>query len=315
MTQFGYDTSGSQVVEVFKDVVKGKTFVITGPSDGGIGAETATCLAAGSPELLVLAGRSLGKIQPVIDRINAINPAVRTKFVILDLSSLASVREAAASINAGVERIDVLINNAAVMAVPFSKTVDGIESQFGTNHIGHFLLTDLIMPKILAAGPGARIVNLSSLSHRMADVNLDDYNFDHGAEYHPSSAYGAAKSANILFTLALAKRLKSEEVKAISLHPGSVATNLQSYMTPELAEETMQMIRDKTGRPFERPKLKSIQQGCSTTLVAALDPSISSGDYLEDCNPAEPEAHVMDKQKAEKLWLLSEKLVGQKFDS
>lgn len=120
----------------------------------------------------------MGKIQPVIDRINAINPAVRTKFVILDLSSLASVREAAASINAGVERIDVLINNAAVMAVPFSKTVDGIESQFGTNHIGHFLLTDLIMPKILAAGPGARIVNLSSLSHRMADVNLDDYNFD-----------------------------------------------------------------------------------------------------------------------------------------
>ena len=128
--------------------------------------------------MIVLAGRSLGKIQPVIDRIHAINPAVRTKFVNLDLSSLASVREAAASINANIEKIDVLINNAAVMACPFSKTMDGIESQFGTNHVGHFLLTNLIMPKILAAGPGARIVNLSSVSHSMADVNLDDYNFE-----------------------------------------------------------------------------------------------------------------------------------------
>ena len=120
----------------------------------------------------------MGKIQPVIDRITAINPEIRTKFINLDLNSLASVREAASSINANVEKIDVLINNAAVMACPFSKTVDGIECQFGTNHIGHFLLTNLIMPKILAAGPGARIVNLSSSAHRMADVNLDDYNFE-----------------------------------------------------------------------------------------------------------------------------------------
>ena len=178
----------------------------------------------------------MGKIQPVIDRINAINPEVRTKFINLDLSSLASVREAAASINDNVERIDVLINNAAIMACPYSKTVDGIECQFGTNYVGHFLLTNLVMPKILAAGPGARIVNVSSLSHRVADVNLDDYNYEvkrswfpevnrtdfgqHGAEYHPAVAYGAAKSANILFTRALAKRLRGEQVKAVSLHPG-----------------------------------------------------------------------------------------------
>ena len=152
--------------------------LITGPSEGGIGAETATSLAAGSPELLVLAGRSLGKIQPVIDRIKAINPEVRTTFISLDLSSLASVREAAASINDNVEKIDVLINNAAVMACPYSKTVDGIECQFGTNHVGHFLLTNLIVPKILAAGTGARIVNVSSVSHQEANVNLDDYNYE-----------------------------------------------------------------------------------------------------------------------------------------
>lgn len=178
----------------------------------------------------------MGKIQPVIDHINAINPGVRTKFIHLDLGSLASVREAAASINDNVEKIDVLINNAAIMACPYSKTVDGIECQFGTNHVGHFLLTNLIMPKILAAGPGATIVNVSSVSHRVADVNLDDYNYEvkrpwfsclsctdfgqHGAEYDPAVAYGAVKSANILFTRALANRLKSEQVKAISLHPG-----------------------------------------------------------------------------------------------
>ena len=120
----------------------------------------------------------MGKIQPVIDRIHAINPEVKTKFINLDLGSLASVRDAAASINNNVEKIDVLINNAAVMACPYSKTVDGIECQFGTNHVGHFLLTNLIMPKILAAGPGGRIVNVSSVSHQVADVNLDDYNYE-----------------------------------------------------------------------------------------------------------------------------------------
>ena len=126
------------------------------------------------------------------------------------------------------------------MACPYSKTVDGIECQFGTNHVGHFLLTNLIMPKILVAGLGARIVNVSSLSHRVADVKLDDYNYEvkgswfswlnctdfgqHGAEYHPAVAYGAAKSANILFTRTLANRLRSKHVKAVSLHPGCMCT-------------------------------------------------------------------------------------------
>lgn len=194
MANFGHSTTGAEVVEYFKNRVKGKIskttiahrrlallisiiVLITGPSDGGIGAETAISLAAGSPACILLAGRSLSKIQPVIDRISGAYPDVQTQFFPLDLSSQNAVREAAACINESVRSIDILINNAAIMACPFAKTVDGIESQFGTNHIGHFLLTNLIM-KPLIAGQGARIVNVSSSGHRMSDVQLDDCNFE-----------------------------------------------------------------------------------------------------------------------------------------
>ena len=220
--------------------------LITGPSDGGLGAEAARTLAIASPKLIVLAGRSIAKIKPVADQIESAHPDVATKYVPLDLGSQASVREAAASINASVEKIDVVINNAAIMACPFAKTVDGIESQFGTNYVGHFLLTNLLMEKILAAGSGSRIVNVSSSGHRMADVRLDDWNFEvdsiflfyrtgetvlltvvvveNGALYHPWKAYGQAKTATILFTVALASKLKSRNIHAFSLHPGCMHT-------------------------------------------------------------------------------------------
>lgn len=172
MAGFGPSTTGAQVVEHFNDRVESKIskitvnhqklavptcviVLITGPSDGGIGAETAVSLAAGSPACILLAGRSLPKIQPVIDRINAAYPDVETRFISLDLSSQGAIREAAARINESVQTIDILISNAAIMACPFSKTADGIESQFGTNYIGHFLLTNLIMER-LVAGQGAK---------------------------------------------------------------------------------------------------------------------------------------------------------------
>ena len=193
MATFGHSTTGAEVVTEFKDRVKGKTsktiikhprptllipnkVLITGPSDGGIGAETAFSLAAGSPACILLAGRSLSKIQPVIDRISAAYPDVKTPFISLDLSNQNAIREAAASINESVQSIDILINNAAIMACPFAKTVDGIESQFGTNYIGHFLLTNLIMERLIAAR-GTRIVNVASAAHKMSDVQLDDWNY------------------------------------------------------------------------------------------------------------------------------------------
>ena len=134
-------------------------------------------LAAESPACILLAGRSLHKIQTVLDRISTIQPDIDVRFIPLDLSSQQAIREAAANINESVQSIDILINNAAIMACPFAKTVDGIESQFGTNYIGHFLLTNLIMDRLIA-GQGARIVNVSSSGHRMSDVQLDDWNFE-----------------------------------------------------------------------------------------------------------------------------------------
>jgi NAD(P)-dependent dehydrogenase (short-subunit alcohol dehydrogenase family) len=139
--------------------------VITGPSIGGIGAETALSLARGSPALIVLAGRSASKVEPLISQIEEANPTGTVKFVAIELDSQASVRKAAAEIIASVEKVDYLINNAGIMSCPFRKTEDGIESQFATNHVGHFLLTNLLMPKIIEAGRGARIINISSVGH------------------------------------------------------------------------------------------------------------------------------------------------------
>ena len=140
-------------------------------------------IAGGSPSQIILAGRSLAKIQPVIERINTAYPEVKTDFVPLDLSSLDSVRKAADKINESVDKLDIVINNAAIMACPFAKTVDGVESQFGTNYLGHFLLTNLVMPQILAAGPGSKIVNMSSSAHRISDIRLKDLNFEVRSSY------------------------------------------------------------------------------------------------------------------------------------
>ena len=152
--------------------------LITGPSDGGIGAETALCLASRSPSAIILAGRDRTKIQPVIERITEINPKVKAAFVSLDLSNQESIRGAAAEINGQFDGIDVLINNAAIMACPYSTTKDGFEVQFGTNFLGPFLFTGLLLPKLRAAGPGARIVNVSSSAHRFEGIRFEDLDFE-----------------------------------------------------------------------------------------------------------------------------------------
>jgi NAD(P)-dependent dehydrogenase (short-subunit alcohol dehydrogenase family) len=152
--------------------------VITGPGVGGIGAETAISIAAAEPSLIILAGRTESKITPVISEIQSKHPSVSIKFVSLDLASQASVRAAAATINSLVDRIDILINNGAIMVCPYSKSVDGIELQFATNYVGHFLLTNLLIGKILKAGPGARVVSVSSSAHRSGVIRFDDINFE-----------------------------------------------------------------------------------------------------------------------------------------
>ena len=295
--------------------------MITGPSEGGIGAETALCLASAGPKEIILLSRNKSRVQPVIDVIQTKYPSGSVTFVQCDLSSQGSVRKAASEIINMVPHIDVLINNAAIPPGPYSKTEDGIETQFGTNHIGHFLLTNLLLPKILSAKPGARIVNVSSSAHRYATHLFEDYNFSDGATYSEKEGYIQSKAANVLFTISLAGELEAHGIQSFSLHPGGIATGLSAAVSKEAMEDHVKKRMEQAareGKVYTRPKKKTTQQGCSTTLVAALDPSIAgqSGAYLEDCVITERplSALVTDMNNAEELWKLSEELVGQRFD-
>jgi NAD(P)-dependent dehydrogenase (short-subunit alcohol dehydrogenase family) len=190
--------------------------LITGPTPSTLGAATALALATGNPAHLLLAGRALSKLQPLLDTLNA---TVKATFIPLDLSSLDSVRHAASEVSTllGPGELDILINNAGIMARPnYSTTVDGIESQFGVNHIGHFLFTNLLLSSGTLSRTGGRVVNLTSNAAEIGPVRFEDWNFGDGKEYHPWKAYGQSKSANILF----AKGLASRGVKAFSVHPG-----------------------------------------------------------------------------------------------
>lgn len=288
---------------------------------GGIGGGTAIALAAASPRLLILISRDLARVQPVIDSIKASHPTSATAFVGCNLSSQVSIRAAASSIADLVPHIDKLINNAAIPPGPYTQTPDGIESQFGTNHIGHFLLTNLLLPRLLAAPPGARVVNVSSSAHRYATHLFDDYNFSNGATYSEREGYVQSKAANILFTKALAQKLTAHDVQSFALHPGSIDTGLNANIPPEVMAEALRKAKEMAaseGREYVRSPRKTIQQGCSTTLVAALDPALSgqSGAYLEDGRISEkpPSVLATDTGNAAMLWKLSEDLVGQEFD-
>jgi len=168
--------------------------VITGTSAGGLGAQTAVFLAKGNPKEIFLLGRTESKVVSVIDEIKSISPETFVKFIHVDLDRYDSIRTAADTINNTVAKIDILINNAGIMATKdYTLTAEGLEAQFGSNHVGHFLLTNLLMPKIIAAGKGARIVNLSSCLYQAGPMRFDDYNFDNGKAYNPWLAYGQSK--------------------------------------------------------------------------------------------------------------------------
>ncbi|KAI1192638.1 hypothetical protein F5X97DRAFT_340071 [Nemania serpens] len=300
MPQFSFSTTGVEVVSAFADQVQNKTVLITGPSEGGIGAEVAISLAHANPFLLILAGRTEDKIKP------------------LDLSAQASVRRAAESISATVEKIDIVINNAAIMACPWSKTEDGIESQFATNYLGHFLLTNLLLDNKTVKMDGARIINTTSTGGLAGEVAFDDVNFQDGKTYVPVAAYAQSKAAMMLFSAALASRFDPRKVAAFSVHPGNIKTNLQvHFQDPAAFKSAVEWVVSKAGG-FQREEFKTLQQGSSTTLVAALDDTIleSSGYYLADAQLLSPQPLLLraSSKAADELWSLSESLVHQKFN-
>lgn len=199
------------------------------------------------------------------------------------------------------------------MAVPFGKTEDGIENQLATNHVGHFLLTKLLYSAIKAAGSEARIVNLTSVGYKVGPFRPDDYNFSDGSEYDEWSGYGQSKTANILFTKGLAAR----GVKSFAVHPGTImTTSLSNGLDMSLFGKIDEVARRNTGRGFAIDTPKSIEQGVATIVVAAIDPRIvsQSGAYLANCQVEDVYEYAKNPEQVEKLWELSEKLVGEKFE-
>lgn len=320
---FDATATSEQVVEAFASQIKDQTFVITGAGKPSIGSQIATSLARKLPAHILIASRSAQKVELALEDIKTIDPSIKTTFVQVDLSDHHSVRRAAKEILAAAPKIDVLINSAGNMALK-EYTVDkqGIEMQLSANHVGHFLLTNLLVPALLAAGSEtglARVVNLTSSGYQISPFHFSDYNFSGGKEYDPWSGYGQAKTANILFAFGLTARLKSRGVTATATHPGyNNDTQLGSHLTMEDYQGIFPAMKKNTGRDFEfeEPRFKTYTQIAATTLIAALDPEIpaKSPGYLFNSQAQTPEEHARDPEAVEKLWKLSEKLVGQEFD-
>ncbi|ESZ92044.1 hypothetical protein SBOR_7574 [Sclerotinia borealis F-4128] len=319
-SEFNQDTSGADVVAAFPNSVAGKTFVITGPTPGSLGAQTALLLAASKPSTIFLLGRDELKAAPTVESVKTASPNTIVQFIHCDLGIYSSIRSAAKTILTTTPKIHTLINNAGVMApAEYRTTPEGVEVQFGANHIGHFLLTNLLMPSIVAAASeGARIVNLSSMGWGLGEVRFDDYNFNSGKTWEKWSAYGQSKTANILFTVELSKRLKSKGVQAITLHPGVILTNLGRELDVEKDMTSAVEIFNARGYVKAEGQMlwKSLEAGTSTTLVAALDPALKdhSGAFLSDCQIVQTADYTTNAENAKRLWALSEKIVGQKFD-
>ncbi|MED5815327.1 SDR family NAD(P)-dependent oxidoreductase [Mycolicibacterium sp. 050232] len=279
--------------------MSGKTCVITGATSG-LGKESARALAAGGAHV-VLAARNADALAGTRDWVRAEVPGAQVSSVVVDLASLGSVRTAAAQIAAVAPAIDVLMNNAGVMFTPFGHTRDGFETQFGTNHLGHFALTALLQPQFVE---GTRIVNLSSEGHRLGDIDLDDPNWQHRG-YDKFAAYGAAKTANILHAVALDQRLRGRGIRAYAVHPGMVATNLARHMS---REDVVAVSGRARSHAIE---VLTPEQGAATQVWAAVSPDLAGrgGLYLADCavrSDAEP--YATDPVRAEKLWEVSESL-------
>jgi len=302
--------------------LKGKRIFVTGVS-AGLGVETARALAAHGARV-VGAARDLGKAEVATARVRDAAAAAGGSFdmVALDLANLKSVRTCADALLARGEPFDVVIANAGVMATPFGHTADGFETQFGTNHLGHFELVNRIAPLIRAGG---RLVNLSSAGHRFANVDLEDPNFER-TPYDPFVAYGRSKTANILFAVAFDQRHRARGIRAAAVHPGGIHTELGRHMDPSHAQSMLEQIDKQLAAEGKPPyQWKTIPQGAATSVWAAVvaSPDEVGGRYCENCHVGRVVAdtavisvvsegvrgYALDPQNAEALWNKSEQMV------
>ncbi|MBX7528531.1 SDR family NAD(P)-dependent oxidoreductase [Qipengyuania vesicularis] len=318
MDAFGFSSTADEVL-ADKDL-SGRTALITG-GYSGLGQETARAMAAKGAHV-ILSGRDATKLSAAADAL-AEQTGAKIDTLVCDLASLDSVRKAASEANERFDKIDLLINNAGVMACDEAKTADGFEMQFGTNHIGHFLLTNLLMP-LVEKGERPRIVNLSSRGHHIAPVDFDDPNFEN-REYEKWTSYGQSKTANVLFAVGLEDRLAGRGIHAYALHPGGIHTNLGRHMSEEDMANLVARIRKAAEERGEEPQpFKTIPQGAATTCWVATTDQLegAGGLYCEDCHVASEDnedtgggvrSYAVDKDNADRLWAMSEEMVGQQF--
>lgn len=312
---FGRDSTAAEVVAGID--LTGKTAIVTG-GYSGLGLETVRALSGAGAKVLVPARRPR-HARAVLDAAGLEDVTVAA----LDLADLASVHGfaeecLASGFLASGQGLDILINNAAVMASPEHRVGPGWESQFATNHLGHFALTNLLWPA-LAAGRGARVVSLSSTGHKLSPVRFDDINF--GSGYDKWKAYGQAKTANSLFAVHLDALGKDEGVRAFAVHPGGIMTELQRHLPREEMIAAGWIDADGT----VDARFKTPEQGAATSVWAATSPALAGkgGVYCEDCDIAEPtaegapearirgvDAHAVDRADAARLWTLSAELTG-----
>jgi NAD(P)-dependent dehydrogenase (short-subunit alcohol dehydrogenase family) len=306
--------------------LQGKRILVTGVS-AGIGVETARSLAAHGAQV-VGAARDLAKAGTAVQIRKDAAAANGGSFTLveLDLGNLASVRACAEKLLAMAKPFDVVIANAGVMATPFGHTVDGFETQFGTNHLGHFVLVNRIAPLIRSGG---RLVNVSSSGHRFSNVDLEDPNFVR-TPYEPFVAYGRSKTANILFAVAFDERHRKNGIRAAAVHPGAIQTELARHMDPSQMQALIAQISKQLAAEGKPPfKFKTIPQGAATSVWAGVVAPADEigGRYCENCHvshivpddvPITPvsegvRGYALDPSIAAALWKKSEELVGESF--
>lgn len=310
---FGATSTTDEVLDGID--LRGRRILVTGAS-AGLGVETCRALAARGAEVIGMVRDEAKGIRATA----AVVAAAATgqghfERVTGDLADLASLRRCADTLLRADKPLHAIIANAGVMACPEGRTADGFETQFGTNHLGHFVLINRLVPLLRSGG---RIVNLSSAGHRFADVDLDDPGFVR-TTYDPFVAYGRSKTANILFSVALDRRLRSRGIRVNAVHPGVIQTELGRHMTPEM------IARISGGGGTAAFVFKTVPQGAATSVWSGFRAAADDvgGRYCEDCHVAaitnDPNArsgvraYALDPDRAEALWALSESLVGESF--
>ena len=328
MTHYDRDTTTDEVLAGVD--LSGKRVLITGTSSG-LGRESARALAS-KGAAITMAARDANKNEAAAEAIRQQVPDADLETRSIDLTSLESIRSFAKDFLSDHDRIDVLINNAGVMVCPHGTTQDGFEMQLGTNHLGHFLLSVLLAPALVDGEP-SRVVALSSGAHGMSDIDFDDLMFER-RDYDPWLAYGQSKTANALFALELDRRLGDRGVRAFSVHPGMIMTELARHMNEEVMAQMQVHIKARAleaGASEEDAsnaglRFKSLEAGAATQVWGATAPELDAqgGAYLADCQVGEVGGnvgesgvapHARDAETAERLWAVSEELVGEGLEA